>query len=287
MDPFSITVGAVALAETANKLASSLTDRYRAFSSAPKEMLEIAGQVTMCVGLVDVFSRSIDGTGQEFPKRFLQDASTLVMQKPDYGDQLKYAFGSQKTIAKYQENLKHVQHMFMFMTTCWQYQLPAKQPATSTSVSPIPMGSLQGIMQHMPLQINMKTPGSSTQTVTYEATLTLKPVEQPPTRPDSEYIRKERKSSRHFVTSDQQKQSLENMRRSPYFSMRLLKPIMTETKLYHKSRTRFASREWDGYEIEAARKEKGESEVKPPSREQASEEVDNILSQVSALQLHV
>lgn len=80
MDPFSITVGAVALAETANTLASSLTDRYRAFSSAPKEMLEIAGQVTMCAGLIDVFSRSIDGTGAEFPKRFQQDASTLVMQ---------------------------------------------------------------------------------------------------------------------------------------------------------------------------------------------------------------
>ncbi len=80
MDPFSITLGALALAETANKLASSLTDRYRAFSSAPKEMLEIAGQVTMCAGLVDVFARSVDGIGQNFPKRFQQDVSTLVMQ---------------------------------------------------------------------------------------------------------------------------------------------------------------------------------------------------------------
>ncbi len=80
MDPFSITLGALALAETANKLASSLTDRYRAFSSAPKEMLEIAGQVTMCAGLVDVFVRSVDGTAHNFPKRFQQDVSTLVMQ---------------------------------------------------------------------------------------------------------------------------------------------------------------------------------------------------------------
>lgn len=75
-----MTVGAIALAETANKLAGSLTDRYRAYSSAPKEMMEIAGQVTMCAGLVDVFARSVDGSGHDFPKRFQQDASTLVMQ---------------------------------------------------------------------------------------------------------------------------------------------------------------------------------------------------------------
>ncbi|CZR55514.1 uncharacterized protein PAC_05402 [Phialocephala subalpina] len=287
MDPFSITVGAVALAETANKLASSLTDRYRAFSSAPKEMLEIAGQVTMCAGLVDVFSRSIDGTGAEFPPRFQQDASTLVMQcrailkdidemiphgskKPDYGDRLKYAFGSQKKIAKHQENLRQVQHMFMFMTTCWQYQLPAKQPVATTS--PIPMGSLQGVMQHMPLQINMKTPGSGAQTVTYEATLTLKPVEQPPTRPEMEYFRRERKSSRRFETSNQQKQSLENMRRSPYFSMKLLKPITTETTRYYRTMPEIMREREE-------MKKKGEAEAKPPSREEASEEVDNILSQ--------
>lgn len=80
MDPFSLTVGALALAETANKLASSLTDRYRAFSSAPKEMLEIAGQVTMCAGLIDVFARSIEGNGEDFPKRFRQHASALITQ---------------------------------------------------------------------------------------------------------------------------------------------------------------------------------------------------------------
>jgi len=80
MDPFSIVVGAVALTEVANKLASTLTDRYQAFRSAPKQMIEIAGQVTLCAGLVDVFAKSVDGAGQIFPKKFEQDAAALVLQ---------------------------------------------------------------------------------------------------------------------------------------------------------------------------------------------------------------
>ena len=80
MDPFSIVVGAVALTETANKLASTLTDRYKAFSSAPKQMIEIAGQITLCAGLVDVFAKSVDGTGGQFPKKFEQNAASLVKQ---------------------------------------------------------------------------------------------------------------------------------------------------------------------------------------------------------------
>lgn len=80
MDPFSIVVGAVALTEVANKLASTLTDRYKAFNSAPKQMIEIAGQITLCAGLVDVFTKSVDGAGGTFPRKFEQDAKALVGQ---------------------------------------------------------------------------------------------------------------------------------------------------------------------------------------------------------------
>lgn len=80
MDPFSVVVGAVALTETANKIAGALIDRYKAFSSAPKQMVEIAGQITMCAGLVDVFAKSVDGSGQQFPFRFQEDAAVLVQQ---------------------------------------------------------------------------------------------------------------------------------------------------------------------------------------------------------------
>jgi hypothetical protein len=82
MDPFSITVGAVALLETANKLSKALIDRYQAFSVAPKKMCEIANDVTMVAGLVEVFATSVDGagTGIKFPDKFQRDARNLVDQ---------------------------------------------------------------------------------------------------------------------------------------------------------------------------------------------------------------
>lgn len=85
MDPFSIVVGAVALTEIANKLAGTLTDRYKAFSSAPKQMVEIAGQITLCAGLVDVFAKSVDRSGQQFPAPFEKDAAALVGQESALG----------------------------------------------------------------------------------------------------------------------------------------------------------------------------------------------------------
>lgn len=81
MDPFSVTVGAVGLLDVANKVTSALIDRYQAFSSAPRQMLEIADQITLCAGLVDVFAKSVDGTGkQDFPRKFQDDASGLITQ---------------------------------------------------------------------------------------------------------------------------------------------------------------------------------------------------------------
>jgi hypothetical protein len=81
MDPFSVTVGAVGLLDFANKVTNGLIDRYQAFSSAPRQMLEIADQITLCAGLVDVFAKSVDGTGkQDFPRKFKADAAGLITQ---------------------------------------------------------------------------------------------------------------------------------------------------------------------------------------------------------------
>lgn len=80
MDPFSITVGAVALTQLATKIAVTLKDTYQAYHSAPKDMLEIADQITLVAGLVDVFAKSLDGTGRKFPKTFQEHATNLVRQ---------------------------------------------------------------------------------------------------------------------------------------------------------------------------------------------------------------
>ncbi|KAH7319431.1 hypothetical protein BKA65DRAFT_514530 [Rhexocercosporidium sp. MPI-PUGE-AT-0058] len=265
MDPFSIVVGAVALTETANKLASTLTDRYRAFNSAPKQMIEIAGQVTLCAGLVDVFAKSVDATGGQFPKKFKQDATSLVEQctsileeiekmipsgskKPDYQQRLKYAFRDEKKIVKHQDRLKQVQHMFMFMTTCWMYQLPSPQTShpSQTPRQPIGLTSSEGsggfttsanqnAMGQPPMQFNLKGFGGMHGSEDYEATLTLTPIRQ--SEGVSRLLREEQRSRTSHKPSkssinNTQKESLENMRRSPYFSLNLLKPPTVKPEMY-------------------------------------------------------
>ena len=49
-------------------------------------MQEIADQITLCAGLVDVFAKSVDGSGvgvREFPEKFIGDAMGLVGQVSD------------------------------------------------------------------------------------------------------------------------------------------------------------------------------------------------------------
>ncbi|KAK0115516.1 hypothetical protein ONS95_000207 [Cadophora gregata] len=265
MDPFSIVVGAVALTEAANKLAGTLTDRYQAFRSAPKQLIEIAGQVTLCAGLVDVFAKSVDSAGQSFPRKFEQDAAALVMQcrvilkeidemippgskKPDYQQRLKYAFCDEKKIVKQQDRLKQVQHMFMFMTTCWMYQLPSPQTGpplhsgqaprqpTSLTASTTPSGSLQSATSQNPMQFSMKGFGGIYGNEDYEAILTLTLIRQPldisrPLKTEREKVSQGRE---RITISDTQKDSLENMRRSPYFSLGLLRPPV-ETERYSRT----------------------------------------------------
>ncbi|KAH7403238.1 hypothetical protein BKA64DRAFT_668595 [Cadophora sp. MPI-SDFR-AT-0126] len=265
MDPFSIVVGAVALTETANKLAGTLTDRYQAFRSAPKQMIEIAGQITLCAGLVDVFAKSVDGSGQNFPRKFEQDAAALVMQcrsilreidemippdrkKPDYQQRLRYAFRDEKKIVKQQDRLKQVQHMFMFMTTCWMYQLPSQVTSQPSHTGQIPRqppsltasgaasGTFPPAMSQPPMQFSLKGLGGIHGNENYEATLTLTPIRQSEVISGPLKAERERTSQRREKMSmaETQKESLENMRRSPYFSLNLLRPPV-ETVRYSQS----------------------------------------------------
>ena len=80
MDPFSITVGAVGLADAGTSLAGFLTDKYRSYRDAPELILEVAHEVEFCAGLVDMFADSVDraDVGGKVPKKFVKDARGLV-----------------------------------------------------------------------------------------------------------------------------------------------------------------------------------------------------------------
>jgi hypothetical protein len=78
MDPFSITVGVVGLADAGTTLAGFLTDKYKSYRDAPELILEIAHEVEFCAGLVDMFGSSLDRPGVKYPERFVRDAKGLV-----------------------------------------------------------------------------------------------------------------------------------------------------------------------------------------------------------------
>ncbi|PVH75274.1 hypothetical protein DL98DRAFT_320170 [Cadophora sp. DSE1049] len=257
-------------------------------------------------------------------------------KKPDYQQRLRYAFRDEKKIVKQQDRLKQVQHMFMFMTTCWMYQLPShqsgqqghtgqtpKQPP-SLSASTAPSGTFQTAMSQPPMQFSLKGLGGMHGNEDYEATLTLTPIRQSEGISWPLKAERERTSHTHrkerISIPDTQKESLENMRRSPYFSLNLLRPPV-ETARYSRTADDPASRMQEGefrivaeeerrrqeiYKIERTRmemredlksskdsegkdrlgeKEKDEErrEFEPISKKQAEKDVGNIISGVRSL----
>jgi hypothetical protein len=77
MDPVSIITGAIALVETADLVATRLIDIWGAYSAAPKEMAEIAQQMSLSAGLIDRFAKSIK-EDEKIPKNFHRAVMSLV-----------------------------------------------------------------------------------------------------------------------------------------------------------------------------------------------------------------
>jgi hypothetical protein len=236
-------------------------------------------------------------------------------QKPGYTERLKYAFSDEKKIKQQQEKLKQVQHMVMFMTTCWMYELPKlqKEPLATSSAAQVPMGSFSGFMQQqLPVTIGIRDPNASAEHgVAYEATLTLKPVEtqtymsggqQSQGNTASGLFGQHQSSAgpREYTRSSEPKSSksgkqvLENMRRSSYFTTSLLKPPFVvqrySVSLNTREREKLRSDEAPPGAIPEDRKGKDaqrredDAGVIPNlllSKEQASKGVEDILSEVS------
>jgi hypothetical protein len=167
---------------------------------------------------------------------------------------LQYAFGKRR-IEQQQEDLRRVQHMFMFMTTTLNY-MPPTQSASGTVQAPT--GYLRGMLEHVPIKINVGNNADGP--IYYEATIELKPAKS---------TQSKQKMSPRVDERKRQKEQLGNMRRSPYFSEYMLKP----GALKHHMRL----------DEDSSRKEKSKvlQEVKVPSKERAAEEVEGLLSHVS------
>jgi hypothetical protein len=156
----------------------------------------------------------------------------------------------------------------MFMTTMWMYQLPSLQRkpsqlapsrpqqdgpigprdpglfASDTAEGPnapsLSLGSWTGVMQQVPVTIG----GSGG--VNFEATLTLNPIQnlEPQGVLRSRTSERERKSKE---VEWKEKKTLENLRRSPYFSMSMFSQPRKVTGI---SRSREDDREYSRIEVE-------------------------------------
>jgi hypothetical protein len=151
---------------------------------------------------------------------------------------------------KNQKDLKRLQHMFLFLTTCYMYH-PSQRP----DPGPAGVNNLQGTVQNVPVQITMPNSNGRGSTVLYEATLTLKPTQPAESsRISSRPTDGDAKIGKH---------SLDNMRRSPYYHDALLKPPRRPAAKYNG--------EHSPDEIEV---------MDIPSRDEASRDVDKLLSRV-------
>lgn len=143
--------------------------------------------------------------------------------------------------------------MFIFLTTCYMYH-----PSQKGDFGQADIDSLQGTLQNVPVQISMPNSSGRGSTLLYEATLTLKPCPVAGSnRMGSKPSDGDSKTGRH---------SLDNMRRSPYFSESFLQPPQSKADY-----ARFQIEEPD---------EEGRFEVL--SREEASRDVEKLLSLVQS-----
>jgi len=251
MDPFSIMVGVVGLADAGTSLAGFLTDKYKTYRDAPELILEIAHEVEFCAGLVDMFGSNLDRPGAEYPERFVRDAKNLVRRTnavfldirglipidKDFDSPFSRARWhfvlDKKKLLEHQQRLRQLQQMFMFMETMHRYHYPSndtmkpsgggiKDPSESPDSRE---QTLQGVMDSQsPMLLN----GVGADGRSFQVTLTLKPVSQ-----QSEIVPYSAPMSAPGISSRtglstikparnmQSKKRLEGLRRSPFFDMSL------------------------------------------------------------------
>ena len=78
MDPFSITVGAVGLADTGTSLAKSLYGKVKSYKNAPNEIQEVAHDVETCTYMFNLLRSSVNANDANFTPEFKRIATNLV-----------------------------------------------------------------------------------------------------------------------------------------------------------------------------------------------------------------
>lgn len=196
MDPFSLTVGALALAQTGTTLTTLLLDLGKDVRSASAAMAEVASDVQITSTLLTDLAYNLEVNPTGYSEKFLASAKNLCDQCKgvfddiqgivgrdrgvDRGEWLKrvgWAVKGKRGVGEKQERLRQLQFMFLFVSQIEMLGSGASN-APVTSGAELTAGSLEGQLIEVPVRLS----GSSEERepARYMATLTLKPA--PPTK---------------------------------------------------------------------------------------------------------
>ncbi len=190
MDPFSITVGALTLAQTGTNLTTLLLDLGKDIRSASAAMAEVASDVQITSTLLTDLAHNLEVNPTGYSEKFLASAKNLCDQCKgvfddiegivgrergvDRGEWLKrveWAVKGKRGVSKKQEKLQKLQFMFLFVSQIEMLGSGASK-TPGTSGAELTAGSLEGQLIEVPVQLSGSSGGR--EPARYLATLTLK-----------------------------------------------------------------------------------------------------------------
>ena len=303
MDPFSITIGALTLAQTGTNLTTLLFDLGKDIKSASTAMAEVASDVQLTSTLLTDLAHNLEANPTGYSENFLASAKNLCdqckaafdeielmiggrergVERREWLKRVKWAMGGKSGVGQKQERLRKLQFMFLFVSQIEMLGGGSSKQPNANGGAELTAGNLEGQLVEVPVQIGSSSSAGGKEPARYMATLTLRAA--PPIS-----------ARRHeFERSEKQKDPiaskkclLVNMRRSPRFSADLIQPVPRMERLdrMQKKEERLNIIEpysFEQYSAESRIKpafdeEREKSEPRIPSQKEAEDDIDSLLA---------
>ena len=189
MDPFSLTVGALTLAQTGTNLTTLLFDLGKDIKSASTAMAEVASDVQLTSTLLTDLAHKLEANPDGYSENFLVSAKNMCdqcratfddieaivgrergVEKVDWMTRVAWAMKGKKGVVEKQERLRKLQFMFLFVSQIEMLGGSPKSPGPSGGEHMA--GNLEGHLIEVPVQLSGSSRGK--EPARYMATLTLK-----------------------------------------------------------------------------------------------------------------
>ncbi len=193
MDPFSLIVGALALAQTGTTLTTFLFDIAKDIKSASATMAEVASDVQLTSTLLADLGNNLDANPHGYSENFLVSVKNLCdqckgvfeeiegtvgrkrgVEKVEWLEMVAWAFRGKKGVKERQGRLRELQFMFLFVSQIEMIGGGSKRPGgIKSGGQELTAGDLEGQLVEVPVQISGSNAGGR-EPARYTATLTLR-----------------------------------------------------------------------------------------------------------------